>query len=83
MKKIHYTLMIPDNLEVKSVVINFEQKPPVSEHHSKSHKRMIFIFHLSQKSLMKDCCMKNCIERGVINTGLHNTPDMLDISGHT
>ena len=37
MKKIHYTLMIPDNLEVKSVIINFEQKPPVSEHNSKSH----------------------------------------------
>ena len=37
MKKNHYTLMIPDNLEVKSVVINFEQKSPVRELYSKSH----------------------------------------------
>ena len=49
MKKIHYTLMIPHNLEEISVVIKFEQKPPVSEHISKSHNEKND-FHLPFKS---------------------------------
>jgi hypothetical protein len=41
--------MIPDNLEVKSVVINFEQKPLVSNRYNKAYNEKKD-FHLPFKS---------------------------------
>ena len=38
MRKVSYTIMIPDDMDINSVIINLEHKPKASEQYSTSRK---------------------------------------------
>lgn len=39
MKKVHYSFLIPDDMEVESIIINLKYKPKASEQHSNHREK--------------------------------------------